>query len=98
MKETVIKMAFVFLLASFAISFGMISADFNLLSHQANVTNCFPTSSYAANDLHVFDQSVSSPMAFIFQIIFILFFISPPLIVVLLFLIWKEMKERNKLK
>lgn len=38
------------------------------------------------------------PMQFLFKILFMLFFISPPLIVVLLFLIWKELKERNKLK
>ena len=40
----------------------------------------------------------SNPMDRIFQLIFILFFISPPLIVLLLFLIWREMKERNKMK
>lgn len=34
----------------------------------------------------------------IFQIIFILFFVSPPLIVVLLFLIWIELKKRNERK
>jgi len=40
----------------------------------------------------------SNPLAYLFQIIFILFFISPPLIVLMLFLIWKELKERNRLK
>lgn len=40
----------------------------------------------------------SNPMDTIFQIIFILFFISPPLIVLLLFLIWRELKTSNKLK
>ena len=38
------------------------------------------------------------PLAILFQIIFILFFISPPLIVLLLFLIWRELKTSNKLK
>lgn len=37
-------------------------------------------------------------IARLFQILFILFIISPPLIVVLLYLIWKELKERNKMK
>lgn len=37
-------------------------------------------------------------LARLFQLLFILFIISPPLIVVLLFLIWKELKERNKMK
>lgn len=38
------------------------------------------------------------PLAYLFQIIFILFFISPPIIAVLLFLIYRELKERNKSK
>jgi hypothetical protein len=45
----------------------------------------------------MFVQS-SDPLAYLFQIIFILFFISPPLIVILLFLIWRELRSRNKLK
>lgn len=40
----------------------------------------------------------ADPMESLFRIIFILFIISPPLIVVLLFLIWRELKERNKMK
>ena len=40
----------------------------------------------------------SEPLAYLFQILFILFIISPPLIVVLLFLIWKELKDRTKMK
>lgn len=43
-------------------------------------------------------QAYSSPLAFLFQIMFILFFISPPIIAFLLFMIWKELKERNKMK
>lgn len=43
-------------------------------------------------------QTFSSPLAFLFQVIFILFFISPPIIALMLFLIWKELKERNKMK
>lgn len=42
--------------------------------------------------------TASNFMQYLFQIMFFLFFLSPPLIVVLLFLIWKELKERNKLK
>ena len=40
----------------------------------------------------------SEPLARLFQLLFILFIISPPLIVVLLFLIWQELKQRNKMK
>ncbi len=37
-------------------------------------------------------------MEYLFKLLFILFIISPPLIVLMLFLIWKELKKRNKLK
>lgn len=40
----------------------------------------------------------SNPLDRVFQIIFILFIVSPPLIVLLLFLIWRELKTRNKLR
>ncbi len=40
----------------------------------------------------------SEPLDRVFQIIFILFFISPPLIVILLFLIWRELKAKNRMK
>lgn len=38
------------------------------------------------------------PLSLLFQILFWLFFISPPVIALLLFLIWRELRERNKLK
>lgn len=34
----------------------------------------------------------------LFQLLFFLFIISPPLIVVMLYLIWQELKNRNKMK
>lgn len=37
-------------------------------------------------------------LPYLFQIMFILFLISPPIIAFLLFLIWRELKSRNKLK
>ena len=43
-------------------------------------------------------ERTSNPMHRIFQIIFILFFISPPLIVILLFMIWCELRKRNEHK
>jgi hypothetical protein len=48
--------------------------------------------------IEVFGYHAAHPLARLFQLLFILFIISPPLIVVLLFLIWKELKERNKMK
>lgn len=38
------------------------------------------------------------PMEYLFRLLFILFIISPPLVVLFLYLIWKELKNRNKLK
>jgi hypothetical protein len=43
-------------------------------------------------------EQASNPLDRLFQVIFILFFISPPLIVVLLFLIWCELRKRNEHK
>lgn len=43
-------------------------------------------------------QTYSSPLAYLFQLMFILFFISPPIMAFLLFMIWKELKERNRMK
>lgn len=45
-----------------------------------------------------FFSSESSLLGYLFQIVFILFFISPPIIVVLLFCIWKELKRHNDMK
>ena len=45
-----------------------------------------------------FSQTASHPLAFLFQILFLLFLISPPIIALMLCLIWKELKERNKMK
>lgn len=51
------------------------------------------------SDLFSFQIPIAAhPMQYLFQILFFLFIISPPLIVVFLYLIWKELKERNKLK
>lgn len=45
-----------------------------------------------------FFSSKSSLLGLLFQIVFILFFVSPPIIVVLLFCIWKELKKQNEMK
>jgi hypothetical protein len=43
-------------------------------------------------------ETSADPLALFFQIAFILFLISPPLIVIYLCLIWKELKKRNEMK
>jgi hypothetical protein len=45
-----------------------------------------------------FNYNESAFHARLFQILFFLFIISPPLIVVLLYLIWQELKARNEMK
>ena len=61
----------------------------NLKNHHSSIgVDCQPSDNNQSSDL----------MAYLFQIIFILFFISPPLIVILLFLIWGKLKARNRLK
>lgn len=48
--------------------------------------------------LSMLEMNAANPLAYLFQIMFILFFISPPIIAVMLFLIWKELKAKNKMK
>ena len=43
-------------------------------------------------------STFADPLESLFRLLFILFIISPPLIVIFLYLIWKELKKRNKLK
>jgi hypothetical protein len=43
-------------------------------------------------------QTTLNPLAYIFQLLFILFIISPPIMAFLLYLIWKELKKKNQLK
>ena len=99
MKKNVFRWIFILVLVGFAFSFGISSLMYRADSVElSNATSCFPTISSGANEFKIFDLFDDNLSGFVFQIIFILFFISPPLIVVLLFLIWKEMKERNRLK
>lgn len=67
----------------------------------------FVSDSRLLNDGHYLPQEawgtstnsqMSEPLVYLFQILFILFIISPPLIVLMLFLIWRELKARNQLK
>jgi uncharacterized membrane protein len=53
---------------------------------------------FEPSGIEAFGWHAAHPIAFLFQILFFLFIISPPLIVVMLYLIWKELKECNKMK
>jgi hypothetical protein len=64
--------------------------------------SCFPSQNYQAPSVisanFPLNGTKSELLARLFQVMFILFFISPPIIAVMLFLIWKELKEKNKMK
>ena len=61
--------------------------------NSVNPTNAIKISE--APRLSVFSNNL---LPYLFQIMFILFLISPPIIAFLLFLIWRELKSRNKMK
>lgn len=69
-------------------------AQFISESRYLNDGHLLPREVWGTSD----NSQMSEPLAYLFQILFILFIISPPLIVILLFLIWRELKVRNKLK
>ena len=53
--------------------------------------------------LSVFGQNPENvlsaePIEVLFRILFFLFILSPPIIVILLFMIWCELRKRNKMK
>ncbi len=54
--------------------------------------------SQAAFAVTEISQTASHPLAYLFQILFFLFLISPPIIALMLYLIWKELKARDKMK
>lgn len=96
------KIFIALLFAGIAINLSMVGMDSAVKHNELErKISCFPTNEPAPPSSYVFsefNETASNPLAYLFQLIFILFFISPPIIAVLLFLIWKELKERNKLK
>jgi hypothetical protein len=69
---------------------------------QQNSLNCIPQSAPVEPNVSLnvlgINQHAAHPIEYLFRIMFILFFISPPIIALLLFLIWKEMRARNKME
>ncbi len=105
-KQRFIRMIAVITFASAALSFSMTGMN-NTVPHlelQKNSLSELTGDTSAPLDQATFgvtdiSQTVSSePSARLFQLMFILFLISPPLIAVMLFLIWKELKKRNQMK
>lgn len=103
-KQTFIKICATVLFGIAAISFTTSGMD-SAVTHneiQKNRLSCFPHQSPPApSEIFYLSEAfrpTSELMARLFQLMFILFFISPPVIALLLFLIWKELKKRNELK
>lgn len=101
-QATFIKTFIVFVFGIFVIGFSLDAMDAVVPYNEMNVNtfSCFTHHALPPQELIAsqFSQTSSDPRAALFQILFILFIISPPLIVVMLYLIWKELKVRNKMK
>ena len=103
MKDKVIKVVMVFLMLGVALNLTSSSMNEAVIHPdiEKNTWSCFPSKIYNPPNVMssvVIENKTSSPLVYLFQIMFILFFISPPIIAFMLFLIWKELKERNKMK
>lgn len=103
MKDKFIKVALLFIFVSVAISLTSSQMD-NMIGYSYRNQDCWscfqsaPAQTISIKSNAMANNQNSSPLAFLFQIMFILFFISPPIIAFMLFLIWKELKERNRMK
>ena len=102
-KGRFIKIFTILIIGMVALNLSMTAMD-NAVIHRELHTEpmtCLPHYSPATPSEMIknsFRVETSNPMDRVFQIIFILFFISPPLIVLLLFLIWCELRKRNEHK
>ncbi|HVE58267.1 MAG TPA: hypothetical protein VNB22_15645 [Pyrinomonadaceae bacterium] len=99
---------FIKFLAVLVIGLGAISLGLTGMNNAVNPNNAqFVSETRSVKNGHSLPQEVwgtvsdnqsSEPIIYVFRILFILFIISPPLIVLMLVLIWKELRDRNKLK
>lgn len=102
-KETAVKLFAAILFGIAAVNLGAWGMD-SAVSHselQEDSFYCMSQQSIAAPSemfqLAAENRPPSRIMIRLFQLMFILFFISPPIIALMLFLIWKELKKRNEL-
>lgn len=102
-KGTAVKLFAAFLFGIAAINFTTSGMDSAVIHSEIEKNiSCFPQHSPSLPS-EIFqpvalNQPESKLMARLFQLMFILFIISPPIIALMLFLIWKELKKRNALK
>lgn len=102
-KMTPIKIAAALILgiAAFGFSLSAIRTATHRYEMQSASPPCFAgqtTSMPGASLDFLSAKTTSEPLVRLFQLMFILFFISPPIIALMLFLIWRELKKRNEMK
>lgn len=104
-KEKLFKICAVFIFGIVGLSLLSSGMDDAVTHTEMNKDpiSCFPTHEPAPPsamlEFSEFSQTADAPpMVRLFQILFILFIISPPIIALILFLILQELKKRNKMK
>jgi hypothetical protein len=101
-KMTPMKICAAIILAVIAFGYSLSSLDDRLTRYEKrkdlSLSFTFEGHSPSACFVSEISRPPSEPLARLFQLMFILFIISPPIIALMLFLIWKELKERNRMK
>ena len=101
-KMTPMKICAAMILGIAVFGYSLASLDSALTRYEKrnNLSSAFVFEKYSpeARLVSEITQPTSEPLVRLFQLMFILFIISPPIIAVMLFLIWKELKARNKMK
>lgn len=93
------NLKFIKILAAFVIGFWVVSFSLTSIGDAIVNSDLLQDTTFSPALVEAADFSrTAEPMAYLFQILFILFIISPPLIALMLFLILKELKARNKMK
>ena len=101
-KMTPMKICAATILAVVAFGYSLSSLDDSLTRYEKrnDLSPSFTFEKYppTARFVSEITRPPSEPLARLFQLMFILFRISPPVIALMLFLIWKELKARNRMK
>jgi hypothetical protein len=92
--------AMIFAVVTFGLSLSSLDTALTRYEKRNNLSSSFTFEEYSPSGCFVSEisQPTPDPLARLFQLMFILFIISPPIIALMLFLIWKELKARNKMK
>jgi hypothetical protein len=101
-KMTPMKICAAMILSISAFGFSLASLDSALTRYEKrnSLSSGVISKKYSpdARLVSEISEPASEPMARLFQLLFILFIISPPIIAVMLFLIWKELRAKNRMK